>query len=68
MVCKRAVQMRPGFRVEADEVGAGLGEGREVGVGRGDHQVDVEGDGAVPAQRLHHHRAEADVRARNARP
>ena len=53
--------MRPGFRMDADEVGAGLGEGLQIGVGRGDHQVHVEGDGGVLPQRLHDHRAEADV-------
>ena len=36
--------MRAGFRMDADEVGAGLGKGLQVRVGRGDHQVDVEGD------------------------
>ena len=39
---QRAVEMRPGFGVDGDDVGAGFGEGGEVGVGRRDHQVAVE--------------------------
>jgi hypothetical protein len=36
-------------------------EGLEVGVGRRDHQVDVERQRAVAAQRRNDHGAEADV-------
>ena len=39
---KRAVEMRACFRVHGDDVGAGVGEGGEVGIGGRDHQVDVE--------------------------
>jgi hypothetical protein len=63
-----AVQMRPGLGMQADEVGAGLGEGGEVRIRRRDHQMDVEGHFAVRPQRLDEAGAEADVRARNARP
>ena len=36
---QRAVQMRAGLGVHGDDVGAGLREGLEIGVGRRDHQV-----------------------------
>ena len=42
MRCDGAVQVRAGLGVDGDEVGAGLGEGFEEGVGGRDHQVHVE--------------------------
>ena len=39
---QRAVEMRAGLGVDGDDVGAGLGEGRDVGIGRRDHQMAVE--------------------------
>ena len=59
---QRAVQMRAGFGMNGDDVGAGLGEGLEIGIDRRDHQMHVEGLGRVRPQRLHHVRAEGDVR------
>ena len=53
--------MRPGFRVNRDDVGPGLGEGREVGIGRRDHQVGVERLAGQPANGPHHVRSEGDV-------
>ena len=35
--------MRPGLGVDSDRVGAGLREVGEIGIGRGDHQMHVEG-------------------------
>ena len=46
----RAVDVRPGFGVDGDDVGPGLGERLEPQVDRRDHQVDVERLGGVRAQ------------------
>ena len=48
-----AVKVRPGLRVDGDDVGAGLGESIEERVDRRDHQVDVERLGRVRAERFH---------------
>ena len=60
-VLQRAVKMRPRFRVHGDEIGAGFGEGLDIGVDRFDHQMRVEGAGGVWAQRLHDSRTKGDV-------
>ena len=39
---QRAMQMRPGLGMDGDDVGAGLGEGGDIGVDRRDHQMHVE--------------------------
>ena len=57
----RAVDVRARLGMERDRVGAGLGIGRHHGIDRRDHQMDVERQAAVLAQRLHHHRADGDV-------
>ena len=59
---ERAVQVRPGFGMDRDDVRAGRREGGEVGVGRRDHQVHVEGLRRERPQRLHDVGAERDVR------
>ncbi|MNS76860.1 hypothetical protein D3C72_1104170 [compost metagenome] len=52
-----------GFRVEADDAGAGFGEVRHDAIHRLDHQVHVDRRGdAVLAQRLADHRADGQVR------
>src|SRR5215212_2137923 len=59
---QRTVDVRTGFDVDGEAVGAGFGEGGEVRVGRRDHQVDVErllGDAADGAD---HHRADGEIR------
>ena len=56
-----AVGVRAGLGMDQDVVGAGLGEGGQIGVGRGDHQVDVERQAGERPQGAQHHRAEADV-------
>ena len=52
---QRAVHMRAGFDMHGDDVGAGLGEGFEIGIAGRDHQMHVErllGDaGGSPAPR-----------------
>ena len=51
-----------GLGMHDDQVGAGLGEGLEIGVGRRDHQVGVEAAWSLcGAERLHDVRAEGDV-------
>ena len=53
--------MRARLDMHCDDVGAGLGEGLEIGIAGRDHQVYVErllGDGA---DRLHHRGADGDV-------
>ncbi len=52
---------RTGFRVDGDDVGAGVGEGGDIGVGRGNHQVYIEGLFGQRAERLDEPRAERDV-------
>ena len=56
------MRMRAGLRVQQDMVRAGLGEGGDVGVDRADHQMHVEGQACVGAERLQDQRAEAEVR------
>ena len=58
---QRAVEMRSGLRMYGHAVGAGLGKGREVGIGRRDHQVAVEERLGAIADRLDDGRAEGDV-------
>ena len=48
--------------MDRHDVRASLDEGLEIGIGRRDHQVHVEGQRAVPAQRAHQRGAEGDVR------
>ena len=55
------MEVRAGFGMDGDDVGAGLGEGVEKSVDRRNHQVDVERLGAVRAKRLHHGRADRQV-------
>jgi hypothetical protein len=47
--------------MHGDDVGAGLGEGLEVGVARRDHQVHVEGLFGMRAQCRHHVGTDGDV-------
>ena len=56
-----AVEMRPGFRMDGDDVRPRLSEGLEERIGRRNHQMDVERLGAVRPQRLHHGRADGEV-------
>ncbi len=58
---QRAVEMRPGFGMDGDDVGAGGGEFGDIGIGRRDHQMDVEGERRIRAQRLHHAGPDGDV-------
>ena len=44
---QRAVQMRPGFGMDADDIGARLDEGRHQRIDRRDHQLDVDGPLAI---------------------
>ncbi len=53
--------MRTGFGVNGDDVAAGFGEGCEIGIGRGDHQVAVEHLVGAVADCLDDGRAEGDV-------
>ena len=43
----RAVDMRPGLGMHGDDVGAGLGEARDIRIDRRDHQMHVERQGRV---------------------
>ena len=58
---QRAVDMRARLDMHGDDVGAGLGEGFQIGVAWRDHQVHVEQLPAVWAQRLHDVGADRDV-------
>ena len=58
---QRAVHMRPGLHMHGDDVGAGLGEGLEIGIAGRDHQMHVEQLLGVRPQRLHHVGTDADV-------
>ena len=58
---KRAMDMRPGFGMHRDAVGAGLGEGFQIGIHRRDHQMHVERLFGVGPKRLHHRRSDGDV-------
>ena len=53
--------MRAGLDMHGDDVGAGLGEGFEIGIAGRDHQMHVERLLGERAQRLHHVRADGDV-------
>ncbi len=57
-----AVQVDGVLHVDQQGVGPGVGEGVEVAVGLGDHQVDLQGQARDGPQRLHDHGAHADVR------
>ena len=50
---QRPVQMRPGFGGNAYQVGAGGGERGEEGIDRRQHEMDIERQRAVRAQRRH---------------
>ena len=56
-----AVQVRTRLGMHQQMIGAGVPERLEVRIGRGDHQMDVDGNGDVRTQRLHHHGADRDV-------
>ena len=56
-----AVEMRARLGVDGDDVGAGLGEGLEIGIGGPDHQVDVHHRLHMRAQRCDHIGADGDV-------
>ena len=55
------MDMRPGLGVNRQNVGAGFGKGIEIGVGRRNHQMDVDDQRRVRAQRLDHHRPDGNV-------
>ena len=57
-----AMQMRQHFDVDRDHRRAGLGEGVDVAIGIGDHQVDVERHRRDPLERPDDRRADRDVR------
>jgi hypothetical protein len=56
-----AVDVRPGLGMHGDDIGARFGERVEEMIDGRDHQMDVEGQGRVRAQRLHHHRADRQI-------
>ena len=58
---ERAVEVRPGLGVDGESVGAGLGEGGEIGIGRRDHQMDVERLLRVRPDRFHDIGPDRDV-------
>ena len=58
---QRAVQVRADFVVDADPVGAGLGERGDEIVGVIDHQVAVEGQAGCLANAGYHGRPDGDV-------
>ncbi len=58
---QRAVHVRTGLDMHGDDVGAGFGEGIQIGIARRDHQMHVEALLADRADRLHHARADRDV-------
>ena len=59
---QRAVNMRAGFHVHGDGVGAGLGESFQIGIAGRDHQMHVEGLFGVRTDGLHHVGADRNVR------
>ena len=59
---ERPMQVRACFRMDADDVCACLGEGLEVGIDRGDHQMHVEHLPGVGAQGFDHVWTDGDVR------
>ena len=54
-------EMRACLGVNRDDLGAGLGEGFEIRIGRRDHQMAIEGLLRAPADGTDHGRAEGDV-------
>ena len=54
------MQMRTGFGVNCQDVGARVGERLEIGIRRRGHQMDVERRSAVRAQRRHDRGADRD--------
>src|SRR3546814_10189421 len=56
------MQMRACFGMHGDDVGAGLGEGFDIGIDGGDHQMYVEHPVGVGPQGRHHTGAKRDVR------
>ena len=46
IACSERWMCGPGLDMHGDDVGAGLGEGLEIGIARRDHQMHVEGLGA----------------------
>ena len=60
-VCQGPVQVRAGLDVDGDSVRSSGGEGVDEGVGRLDHQVDVERQAGRGANGLDHHRADGEV-------
>src|SRR5690606_36280710 len=59
---QRTVRVARSFRVEGDDIGAGLGELRDNGVHRFDHQVDVDRRRGVGADCFAHHGADRQIR------
>ena len=55
------MHVRAGFRMHGDDVGAGVAEGLDVRIDRRNHQMHVERQLRVRADRLHHARADRDV-------
>ena len=56
------MQMRPGLGMHQQVVGAGIGECRDEGIDRRNHQMHIERQLGVRAQAAQDGRAEADVR------
>ncbi len=62
IACSERSRCGPASRVHGDDVGASLRKGREIGIGRRDHQMTIEDLRRRPADCLHHRRPERDVR------
>ena len=58
---QRAMDMRAGFDMHGDDVGARLGEGFEIGIARRDHQMHVERLLGVGPDRFDDIRADRNV-------
>ena len=56
------MKMGPGFGMNCDDVGSGLGKGIEQRIDRRNHQMNVEGEFAVRTKRLHNCRTDGEVR------
>ena len=54
--------MRPRFGVERDQIRPGIRESLQIGVNWCNHQMHIEGDGRVAAERLDQPRPEGDIR------
>ena len=52
----------PGLDVGGDDVAPGLGEGRDIGIDRRDHQVNVEGQRGVWPQCAHNIGPDREIR------